>query len=312
MNQKSKDFLNSEQLIENIKSKGISIINEDNTKNILKKNNYYYITGYKGLFKNLDGSYKNGVYFEDIYELYKFDKKIKLIFSEVLFEIEQSVKTVFCNNFCERFGHKDIDLVNPNNYDNTNPHLLPVINKLNNQMSWYGVNNHAVAYYANNYSFIPIWVLVKVLTFGMIRDLIMVQKSNAKDHVCKMIVNDSTLKVNEVQTMLELLITFRNICCHDDKLIDYIHNKVNIMDTPYHSNFNLKKDNNGNYITGKKDMFAAIISIKYFVDASTFAVFITNLSKAINDYLEVSNGISREELLNYMNLPENFIDIINM
>lgn len=76
MNQKSKDFLNSEQLIENIKSKGINIINEDNTKNILKKNNYYYITGYKGLFKNLDGSYKNGVYFEDIYELYKFDKKI--------------------------------------------------------------------------------------------------------------------------------------------------------------------------------------------------------------------------------------------
>lgn len=37
MNQKSKDFLNSEQLIENIKSKGINIINEDNTKNILKK-----------------------------------------------------------------------------------------------------------------------------------------------------------------------------------------------------------------------------------------------------------------------------------
>ena len=37
MNQKSKDFLNSEQLIENFKSKGINIINEDNTKNILKK-----------------------------------------------------------------------------------------------------------------------------------------------------------------------------------------------------------------------------------------------------------------------------------
>ena len=309
MNQKNKIFLTINDLIENIKSKGISIQDEEKIKKILEHNNYYFITGYKEFFKKSDGTYKDNVYFEDIYELYKFDKKLKLIFSEVLFEIEQSVKTVFSNNFCDRYGYKDIDLVNPNNYDNNNQHLLPVINKLSNQISWYGNNNHAVAYYKSNYSYIPVWVLVKVLTFGMIRDLIMIQRSNAKDHVCKKIVNDNTLKVSEVQNMLELLITYRNICCHDDKLIDYIHSKVNIMTTKYHTHFNLLKDSDGNYIEGKKDLFASLIAIKYFVDSNVYSNFINNISNAINEYVEKIDNINKNDLLKFMNLPENFEDL---
>ena len=308
---KEKKYLSINELIEHIKNKGIKINNEKKIKDILEHNNYYYITGYKELFRNKDNSYKDNVYFEDIYNLYQFDKKLKLLFAEILFEIEQDVKTVFTNNFCKRYGYRDLDLIDPSNYDNKNVYIFDVIQKLNNQINWYGKNNIAVQYYKDNYKYVPIWVLVKVLTFGMIRDLIMIQKSNAKDHVCKKITSHN-LKVVEIQNMLELLITYRNICCHDDRLISYIHSKVNIMNTPYHKHFNLKKNSKGMYIQGKKDMFAALITIKYFADKKAFKSFINKLSKLIDNYANKTDSITKEELLNYMNLPENFEKIKNL
>lgn len=114
---KNKEYLSIDEIINNIKSKEIKIKDTIKLKQILEFNNYYYITGYKEPFKIDSNTYKYNVYFEDIFELYQFDKKLKLIFEQILFEIEQKVKTVFSNNFCKVYGYKDIDLINPNNYD---------------------------------------------------------------------------------------------------------------------------------------------------------------------------------------------------
>jgi len=308
MNTKQKEFLTINELIENIKNKGLLIKDENNLKEVLKHHNYYFITGYKEPFKNSLGYYKENVYFEDILELYHFDKKLKLIFAEILFEIEQNVKTTFLNNFCDRYGYKELDLIDPNNYDIFNQYLTDTIKKLNDQIHWYGKTNQAVSYYKGQYGFVPIWILVKVLSFGMIRDLIMNQKSNDKDHICKTLVNDKKLKVCEVQNFLELLITYRNICCHDDKLLGFIHSKVNIRTTKYHYQFSLLKNSNS-YIQGKKDLFAALIAIKYFVDKNTYSKFIDNISNLIDEYSSKITSITKKEMLDSMYLPENFVEI---
>ena len=75
MNTKQKDFLTIEQIIQNIKDKDILIKDEEKLKEILEFNNYYYITGYKEPFKVLD-KYKENIYFEDVFLLYQFDKKL--------------------------------------------------------------------------------------------------------------------------------------------------------------------------------------------------------------------------------------------
>ena len=64
---KEKTFLTVDELIHNIKNKGIKIINESKTKNILETNNYYFIMGYKFAFKNEIGNYKKNTSFEDIF-----------------------------------------------------------------------------------------------------------------------------------------------------------------------------------------------------------------------------------------------------
>ncbi len=51
-----KTFLTIDELINNIKSKNINIKYENNVRNILETNNYYFIMGYKFAFKNNNGT----------------------------------------------------------------------------------------------------------------------------------------------------------------------------------------------------------------------------------------------------------------
>lgn len=78
------------------------------------------------------------------------------------------------------------------------------------------------------------------------------------------------------------------------------------MDTPYHSKFSLVKSTSGLYIQGKKDMFAVVIAIKYFVPKNIFNDFIDRISNLVDDYIVCIKGITRAEMLDAMNLPKNF------
>ena len=96
---KTKEYLNIDELIKVIKDKGIIINNEEYVRSILKQNNYYVIMGYKNLFTQ-NGKYKKEVSFENIYNLYCFDRKLKLLLLNSLLDIENIIKTSITNRFC--------------------------------------------------------------------------------------------------------------------------------------------------------------------------------------------------------------------
>ena len=53
-------------------------------------------------------------------------------------------------------------------------------------------------------------------------------------------------------------------------------------------------------------MFAAIISIKYFTNKTTFSFFIDKILSLIDEYSDIIENITKEEMLESMNLPKNF------
>ena len=300
-----KTFLTIDELINNIKSKNINIKDENNVRNILETNNYYFIMGYKFAFKNNSGTYKNDTSFEDIYSLYLFDKMLKLIILNPILEIEQKLKTIYNNNYSYRYGFKINDILDKNNYDLSNNYLNDTLSNLDKQLNDFGNKNKAVMFYRNNHTFIPLWVYMKILSFGMIRDMFYVSKINDKDFMKNKLTNE---KVNssEAANMLRLLVRVRNICCHDDILLSFIDDKLGIKTTRYHSDFNLKTDKNNNIIQGKKDLFAILISIKFFSSKDKFDNLIDNLSKLITDYDKEIGSLNRNQLLSIMHLPEDF------
>lgn len=302
---KEKTFLTIDELINNIKSKNINIKNEENVRKILETNNYYFIMGYKFAFKNEDGTYKENTSFEDIYSLYVFDKMLKLIILDPLLEIEQKLKTIYTNNYSIRYGFKKKDILDINNYDNTNLYLNDTLSNLKNQLNEYGNKNKAVLFYQNNHKFVPLWVYMKILSFGTIRDMFYVSKTNDKDFMKNKLTKE---KVNssEVANILRLLVRVRNICCHDDILISFVDDKLGIKDTKYHKEFNLRKNDKGNIIQGKKDLFAILISIKLLLVENKFKILINNLSQLITKYDNQIGSLNRKQLLSIMHLPKDF------
>ena len=302
---KEKKFLTIDELINNIKSKNIIIKDESSVRKILETNNYYFIMGYKFAFKNQDGTYKDNTSFEDIYSLYIFDKMLKLIILDPILDIEQKLKTIYTNNYSYRYGYKIKDILDKDNYDKNNDYLNDTLSSLDNQLNNFGNQNKAVLFYKENHSFIPLWVYMKILSFGMIRDMYYISKSSDKDYMKNKLTKEN-ISSNEVANMLRLLVRVRNICCHDDILLSYIDDKLGIKTTRYHNFFELKEDKNRNIIQGKKDLLAIIIAIKCFTSKEKFNIMINNLTILINEYNRCIKSLSKKQLLSVMHLPKNF------
>ena len=280
-------------------------------REILEANNYYFIIGYKFAFKNNDGTYKNNTFFEDIYSLYTFDKMLKLVILDPILEIEQKLKTIYTNNYSSRYGFKIDDILNTNNYDVSNNYLSDTLSNLSKQLNDFGIKNKAVMFYRNNHSFIPLWIYMKILSFGMIRDMFYVSKNNDKDFMKRKLTHEN-VNSSEVANMLRLLVRARDICCHDDILLSFVDDKLGIKTTKYHNEFNLKKDKNNNIIQGKKDLLAILISIKFFSSKEKFNSLIDNLSNLIIKYDEEIGSLNRSQLLSIMYLPNYFEKLKNL
>lgn len=139
----------------------------------------------------------------------------------------------------------------------------------------------------------------------VIKIMFYISKNNDKDYMKNKLTNEK-VNSNEVANMLRLLVRVRNICCHDDILLSFIDDKLGIKTTKYHNEFNLKKDKNNNIIQGKKDLFAILISIKFFSSKDKFNILIDDLSDLITKYDEEIGSLNRKQLLSIMHLPENF------
>ena len=302
---REKTFLTIDELLIKIKSKNINIKDENNVRDILETNNYYFIMGYKFAFKTDDGIYKDNTSFEDIYSLYIFDKMLKLIILDPILEIEQKLKTIYTNNYSYRYGYKINNILDINNYDLSNNYLKDTLSNLGKQLNNFGNNNKAVMFYKNNHSFVPLWVYMKILSFGMIRDMFYVSKASDKDYMKNKLTNEN-INSGEVANMLRLLVRVRNICCHDDILLSFVDDKLGIKTTKYHEEFKLKKDKNNSFIQGKKDLFAILITIKIFSSKDRFNILINNLSMLVNEYDKQIGSLDRKQILSIMHLPDNF------
>ena len=87
---------------------------------MLENNNYYYlINGYKDLFSDKNAkteTFHEGTTLEEIYSLYEFDRKIRIIFLEYILLIEKKIDTYIAYEFSKNYGHKDYLI--PENFNN--------------------------------------------------------------------------------------------------------------------------------------------------------------------------------------------------
>ena len=87
--------------------------------------------------------------------------------------------------------------------------------------------------------------------------------------------------------------------------------RANIPNFPIHATIGISKTKAGLYKQGKTDLFAALICLKYLLDAKDFACTCTNISSALACLCNETKQIPPNKILSCMGFPMNWIDILN-
>lgn len=299
-----KPFLDYNSQIQTLKSKELLIEDETSAIDILNKTGYYaLINGYKDCFKNSNTHlFINHTTFNDIYNLYLFDAALRAIFLKYILIVERHIKSSISYHFTSTYGNGIIHYQDFSNYDFNNKKydVQKLFNKMNVKLNG-NQKSAQIAHYINTYGDVPLWVLFTELTFGEISTMYRFLKGHCKTLVC----NDfNNIGRAELGKMLIIPTKFRNICAHGNRLFN-THMQDALLDCAAHHKLHIPK-NNSLYIYGKSDLFAAVIALKYLLDASDFRAFYYELKKTIKIYHPSDNTLKS------MGFPTNWMSILRI
>jgi len=308
---KDKTFKSLDEQIAILRSKGIVINDELKTKEILLRENYFFLTGYRFLFMRSaeDRRFIAGTTFEELYAMFSFDRQLRNILFKNILVVENNLKSVLSHIVSKNHGFKEKNYLNPHNFvhdSSKNRQINDLIHKMKRQISINGKQHSATSHYLANYGYIPLWVVVKVLSFGIVGELYTILQPQDQKEIADVF----KVEVESLEEYLPILANYRNLCAHED--ICYLNRSQAIVgNTLYHNLLNIPKIN-GEYIYGKNDLFALIIILKRVLKEDDFALMLGELNYELDILDGKINSISIEKILDEMGFPLNYRDIGRM
>ncbi len=306
-----KMFKSLDEQLEILKSKGLIIEDETHAKEILLRENYFFINGYRVLLMNSysDRSFIIGATFRELYGIFLFDRQIRNILFKNLMIIENNLKSVISYQLSKKYGYRDKDYLNHKNFTSDKSksrRVKDVIEKMKRQIRINGTHHMATMHYINNYGYIPLWVLVKVLSFGIVCELYSILKP--EDQVS--IADIFNVNTNYLENFLPILSNYRNLCAHEDIVYEHRTEK-GILNTPYHQKLNIPIMDN-EYIYGKNDIFSVLIILKYLLREDDFRMMMKELEYEIEKLDGIVNSIPIEKILDRMGISTNYMELVDL
>ncbi len=303
-----KQFKNLDEQLEIFRYKGLIINDEKYTKQVLLRENYFFINGYRHLFlkSNTDRTFVKGATFEELYSLFLFDRSFRNVLFKYLLVIENNLKSIVSYQLSKKYGYRESDYLRPKNFTpapEKQRQINDLLKKMKRQIRINGSQHSATQHYASNYGYIPLWILVKVLSFGIVSEMFSVLKSEDKKEIAKAY----NIEVESLETYLPMLANYRNLCAHEDILYENRTQKF-INDTVYHQLLKIPKED-GEYTKGKNDLFALIIIMKQMLtdeDFKNMTIELDNIIQTLNYNL---NSIKIDVVFERMGFPLNWKEL---
>lgn len=304
-----KEFKTINEQLDILKDRGLIIEDELVAKETLLRENYFFIMGYRHLFMKSakESKFIPGTTFGELYSLFTFDRNFRNIIFKNILVIENQLKSVTSYQLSKKYGYREKDYLNPKNFTqdkSKTKRVKDLIDKMKRQIRINASSHNATVHYINNYGYIPLWVLVKVLSFGIVCELYTILKREDQLEIAE--VFNTTPEV--LEDILVILSNYRNLCAHEDIVFEHRTERV-IPDTKYHEIMNIPKMD-GEYIYGKNDLFAVIIIFKILLNKKDFRL----MMKEVEYEIELLDGrvdtISINKVLDRMGFPKDYINII--
>lgn len=307
----AKQFKSLEEQIEILRYKGLIIKDEKLAKEVLFRENYFFINGYRHLFmkSERDKTFLAGTTFEELYSLFLFDRNFRYILFKNLLVVENNLKSMISYQLSKKYGYKEKDYLNPKNFirdSSKTKQVNDLIRKMKRQIRANGSQHSATLHYINNYGYIPLWILVKVLSFGIVTELFAILKEEDQ----KELAETYGIDVVELRKYLPILSNYRNLCAHEDIVYEN-KTQVSIDDCLYHRLLKIDKMD-GEYIYGKNDVFALLIILKRMLSHYEFSNMLEEIKRSVKNLEYNLHTISIKKVLDKMGFPPNWEDLKNI
>ncbi len=306
-----KEFKTLKEQIEILKSKGLVIDNEEFAETVLLRENYFFLNGYRHLFmrSSVDKRYIEGTTFEELYSLFLFDRTFRNIIFKNILVIENNVKSIISYQLSLKYGYREKDYLTPRNFTTNkekSKQVNDILKKMKRQININATQHSATMHYVNNYGYIPLWVLVKVLSFGIVGELYSILKKEDQMGIAEIYNLDVDCLIN----YLTILSNYRNLCAHEDIVFE---NKTQrkIVDNKYHKLLEIPIMDD-EYIYGKDDLFSLIIILKQMLSKEEFGNMLEEIKHNLENLDMNLHTIKIEKVLDRMGFPVNYYELKNL
>ncbi len=302
----NKIFKTLEEQIDILKDRGLKVNDEESAKSILFKENYFFLNGYRHLLadKNIKNRFLEGSTFDELYSIFKFDRQIRNIFFKNILIVENNMKSIISYQLSKKYGYREKEYLNPDNYTQDNLKIRQVndlLSKIKRQVRVNGRNHSATLHYLDNYGYVPLWIMVKVLSFGIIAEFYTILKSGDRTAIA----NVYSISPETLADYLSILSNFRNLCAHEDILYDHRTQRV-IPDCEYHEMLDIIVDEEGEYVYGKNDLFALVIILKKLLAKEEFSEMMFEIKYQIRVLDDMIDTVPLSTILNRLGFPDNW------
>ena len=195
-----KEFRTLDEQVDILKGKGLIINDPEKVKEILLRENYFFVNGYRQMFYNSNRKFIHGTTFEELYSTFLFDRNLRNLLFKNLLVIENNIKSIISYQLSKKYGYKEQDYLNPKNFTRDMKEARrvdDVLSKMKRQIRINGEKHTATFHYMSKYKYVPLWILVKVLSFGLINELFGILKEEDKQEIADIYgLDKDTLKIN--------------------------------------------------------------------------------------------------------------------
>ena len=219
----SKPYKTAKDLVQLLQTRGLIINDLNRAENYIRHIGYYRLSAY--MLPHLNLPKKNHIFkvnttFQSVLNLYKFDKKLRLLIFNEIEKIEIAVRSSIVSNACEFFNDPywitdSKYFISPDKFQKT----LSLIDKeLEHSKEDFII--HFRSKYSDTYP--PAWILAEILSLGTLMN---VYYNLRNITVQKKIANEFGLQVKPFESWMTIVTLTRNSCCHHAR----VWNKQNTM-----------------------------------------------------------------------------------
>lgn len=292
-----KPALSYDEQIERLSSvHNLVISDEEKAKDIIKRVNYYRLSGYGIGLKQKDDpeKYIDGISLESISRLYNFDSRFKNLLIHTIEQIEIQLRAQISNYLA--LTYEPEGYMNPANFiskqtkDGSEIHsniISSFQTECSRQKNVPFVKHHQEKYEGH----FPIWVAVELFTFGNLCSLYDIMIPADK----KEIANLYNTEANHLSSWILALVEIQNICAHYSRLYN-----MPLKQTPYlYSEYK-------QYRSGRLNkVFPVIITIKRMLlpNPELWQSFYDELVDLMDEYQDVVR-------LSFIGFPRNWKNVL--